>query len=75
MLTDEQIHQRNELSRQARDFLLALLADDPQPYGLIRQRAAEQGISVSRLLAAKRTLHVRSRRVNERAVWYLSAAI
>src|SRR5262249_130209 len=53
MASDRYIRQRNELNRQAREFLRTILAAGPQPYSVIVARAAEAGISFSTLLTAK----------------------
>ena len=71
MVTDQYIHHRNERNRHGRTFLNAQLASGPQPLSLIREEAAKQGISLSVLLTAKRSLKVDSRLVNGRAVWSL----
>jgi hypothetical protein len=71
MPTDEHIHRRNELYRQAREFLSGILAPGPQPYSTIVARAAEAGISLASLLTAKRALRVESRKVNKSTLWYL----
>jgi hypothetical protein len=74
MLPDQQMHHRTELNRRARTFLNDQLAGGPQLCRLIRQQAAKQGISLSMLLVAKRSLHVQSRTVNEQVIWQLPAA-
>jgi hypothetical protein len=71
MPTDQDIHRRNALYRQAREFLRACLAPGPQPYSTIVARAAEAGISLSTLLTAKRSLRVESRKVKKSTVWCL----
>ena len=71
MPTDQYIHQRNVLHRQARQFLSDFLAEGPQSYSIIVARAAEAGISLASLLTAKRALRVESRKVNKSALWYL----
>jgi len=60
-----------ELTRYALTFLSDQLTSGPQPFSLIREQAAEQGISLSVLLEAKRSLKVKSRIVGRRAVWSL----
>ena len=48
--SDQQTYRRNELYRQARQFLSDILADGPQPYSTIVARATEAGISLASLL-------------------------
>jgi hypothetical protein len=74
MSTDHYAHQRNERNRRARTFLHDQLAGGPQPFSLIRQLGAQQGISLSMLVTAKRSLHVESRTHDGYAVWNLPAA-
>jgi hypothetical protein len=73
MPTDQYIRRRNELCRQAREFLSDILADGPQSYSTIVARATEADISLSVLLTAKRSLRVESPRVHQRAMWHLPA--
>jgi DNA invertase Pin-like site-specific DNA recombinase len=76
MASDRYIRQRNELNRQAREFLRTILAAGPQPYSVIVARAAEAGISVSTLLTAKQALRVDSRKVNKRTtLWSLPPVV
>ena len=76
MASDQYIRHRNELNRQAREFLRTLLAAGPQPYSVIVARAAEAGISVSTLLTAKQALRVDSRKVNKRTtLWSLPPVV
>jgi hypothetical protein len=72
--TATQIHHRNELNRQARTFLSDFLAGGPQSYATIKSCAAEQHISFSSLLTAKRSLHVESRTIEKRVMWHLPQA-
>jgi hypothetical protein len=74
MPTDQPIQRRNELYRQAREFLRDILAAGPQPYRVIVARATEAGISLAPLLTAKRALRIESRLVNHRALWHLPPA-
>jgi hypothetical protein len=74
MSTDQYIHRRNELNRRARTFLNDLLTEGPQTYQAVRQRAREADVPLSFLLAAKRSLHVESRKSDGYAVWQLPAA-
>ena len=74
MPTNQHIHRRNELNRRARTFLNDQLAGGPQPFSLIRQLGAKQGISLAMLLTAKRSLHVESRTRDGYAVWNLPEA-
>ena len=60
-----------ELTRQARTFLADQLASGPQLFSLIREQAAKRGISISLLLTAKQSLHVKSRENDGYAVWQL----
>jgi hypothetical protein len=71
MSTDHYIRRRNELYRQAREFLSGILADGPQPYQAILAQATKAGISLSSLLTAKQALRVESRKVNKSTLWYL----
>lgn len=71
--TDYNVRHRNELTRQAGQFLLDILGAGPQPFSLIRQQADEQGIALSSLLAAKVMLNIKSRSVRKRAIWCLPA--
>jgi hypothetical protein len=71
MPTDQHIHQRNALYRQARQFLNDILAEGPQTYSIIVARAAEAGISPASVLTAKRALRVESRKINKSTLWYL----
>jgi hypothetical protein len=71
MLSDQYIHRRNELNRLARAFLKDQLASGPQPLSLIREQAAKQGISLSTLLDAKRSLRINARTIDKRSVWSL----
>jgi hypothetical protein len=71
MSTDQQIHHRNEINRHARTFLNDQLARGPQPLSLIRERATKQGVSLSSLLTAKRSLNVESHLIDRRAIWSL----
>lgn len=72
--TETQIHRSNELNRQARTFLSDFLAGGPQLYTTIKSCAAEQHISLSSLLTAKRSLHVEARTIDHRAMWSLPKA-
>ena len=74
MPTDQYIHRRNELNRQAREFLSDCLAGGPRPFSSIRQLGAKQGVSLALLLTAKRSLHVEARTVDRQAIWHLPAA-
>ena len=74
MPTDQYIHRHHELNRRARAFLHDQLTGGPQPFSLICQQAAKQGISLSMLVTAKRSLHVESRTRDGYAVWQLPAA-
>ncbi len=73
MSTGQQIHQRNKLYRQARQFLSDILATGPQPYSTIVARATDAGISMSTLLTAKRALRVESWKVNKSTLWHIPA--
>jgi len=76
MASDRYIRQRNELNRQAREFLRTILAAGPQPYSVIVARAAEAGISFSTLLTAKQALRVDSRKVNKSTtLWSLPPVV
>ena len=75
MASDRYIRQRNELNRQAREFLRTILAAGPQPYSVIVARAAEAGISFSTLLTAKQALRVDSRKVHKSTLWYLPPGV
>jgi len=76
MASDQYIRQRNELNRQAREFLRTILAAGPQPYSVIVARAAEAGISFSTLLTAKQALRVDSRKVNKSTtLWSLPPVV
>ena len=75
MASDRDIRHRNELNRQARAFLRAILAVGPQPYSVIVARAAEAGISFSTLLTAKQALRVESRKVNKSTLWSLPPVV
>ena len=75
MASDRYIRQRNELNRQAREFLRAILAAGPQPYSAIIARATEAGISLATLLTAKQALRVDSRKVNKSAIWSLPPVV
>jgi hypothetical protein len=76
MASDRYIRQRNELNRQAREFLRTFLDAGPQPYSVIVARAAEAGISFSTLLTAKQALRVDSRKVNKRTtLWSLPPVV
>jgi hypothetical protein len=75
MSPDQRFHDRSELNRRARTFLHDQLAGGPQLCRLIRQQAAKQGILLSVLLMAKRSLHVEARTVNRQAIWQLPAAV
>jgi hypothetical protein len=68
MPTDQDGHRSSELNRRARTFL------NDQLCRLIREQAAKQGISMSTLLTAKRSLNVESRTIDRRAIWYLPQA-
>jgi hypothetical protein len=74
MATYDHLQQRNELSRKARAFLQEVLAGGPQTYQIVLEQAVKQGISKSRLMTAKRSLHVESRKSDGYAVWNLPAA-
>ena len=69
--TEHYVRHDNVRTRQAKQFLLALLSAGPQPFSLIKQQAGEQGIALSSLLAAKLRLNVKSRTVDRRTVWQL----
>src|SRR5215813_6827961 len=76
MASERYIRHRNELNRQAREFLRTFLAAGPQPYSVIVARAAEAGISFSTLLTAKHALRVESRKVNKRTtLWSLPLGV
>jgi DNA invertase Pin-like site-specific DNA recombinase len=76
MASDRYISQRNELNRQAREFLRTILASGPQPYSAIVARATEAGISFSTLLTAKQALRVESRKVNKSTtLWSLPPVV
>ena len=75
MLTDAQIRHRNAVNRAARAFLHDQLADGPQLYSLLRQRARAAGVSITAMTTAKHALHVESRSVDDRAMWSLPTAI
>src|SRR5262245_29052435 len=76
MASERYIRHRNELNRQAREFLRTILAAGPQPYSAIVARAAEAGISFSRLLTAKQALRVDSRKVNKSTtLWSLPPVV
>lgn len=63
-----------ELTRQARTFLTDQLANGPQFFSMLRDQAAKLGISLSLLLTAKQSLHIKSRQSDGYAVWRLPAA-
>ena len=73
MPTYQHIHRRNELNRQACEFLSDCLAGGPRAFSSIRQLGAKQGVSLSTLLTAKHSLHVEVRTVDRRAIWHLPA--
>ena len=75
MSTDQYVRHRTAINRRARTFLNDQLAGGPQPFNLIRQQAAKQGISLSMLLTAKRSLNVESRIIDKRAIWCLPEAV
>ena len=71
---DTYIQHRNESNRKARAFLQVVLANGPQTYAMIHQHAREAGVTLSFLMAAKRSLHVQSHKSDGYAVWHLPAA-
>ena len=76
MASERYIRHRNEVNRQAREFLRTILAAEPQPYSVIVARAAEAGISFSTLRTAKQALRVASRKVNKSTtLWSLPPVV
>jgi hypothetical protein len=71
MPTDAYIQRRNESLRQARQFLLDLLTEGPQPYQVIHARAQEASISLYTLMTVKCRLNIQSRKSDGHMVWQL----